>query len=102
MECPTGPPIVRGTRGFRKNRFTPPSMAGIGQSGAVRVWYAYAARFGTVLLGSVYGKTETGNLSDAQKRQLGELYGRFEALLEAWHALTPNERMRRRQRRPKT
>lgn len=79
---PTRPPIVAGTGGLRKLRFSPDSWP-TGKSGALRVLYAHWPEHGIVALIYAYPKSETENITAQEKRQIkamiediGKLLGR--------------------------
>lgn len=64
MLRPKGPPVVEGTGGLRKLRFSPAGAAR-GKSGSHRVCYVYYEEFGIVLLVTAYPKNKKDSLSDA-------------------------------------
>ncbi len=66
---PTRPPIVAGTGGLRKLRFSPDSWP-TGKSGALRVLYACWPEHGVVALVYAYSKSETENISAQEKGQI--------------------------------
>lgn len=72
MANPKGSPVIQGTRGLRKLRFTPEHW-NVGKSGAVRVLYVHFEGFGVVLLCLAFGKGEVENISDAVKEYLNKL-----------------------------
>lgn len=57
MAGPKGHPVVKGTRGLRKMRYSPVSWSK-GKSCALRVCYVYFERFKTIALAIAYGKNE--------------------------------------------
>jgi hypothetical protein len=64
---PKGSPVVQGTGGLRKARFSPTGTPH-GKSGSYRVCYAYYEEFGIVLLATAYPKNKQDDLSsDARK-----------------------------------
>jgi hypothetical protein len=67
MAKPAGNPIIRGTGGLRKIRFSPTGWAR-GKSGALRACYAYFKDYGIVLLVVVYEKNEMDDLSPAGRK----------------------------------
>lgn len=66
---PTRPPIVAGTGGLRKLRFSPDSWP-TGKSGALRVLFACWPDHGIIALIYAYPKSETENISAQEKRQI--------------------------------
>ena len=67
MSAPGGPPVLPGTGGLRKVRFSPEGWEA-GKSGAIRVCYVYFPDHRTVLLVIAYGKNEKDDLADAEKQ----------------------------------
>ncbi|MGH7194726.1 MAG: hypothetical protein ACREJM_14500 [Candidatus Saccharimonadales bacterium] len=92
MRAPTSGPVIRGTSGLRKLRFSPPSWR-IGKSGALRVAYVYFADFGVVLLAAVYPKNVKADLTAAEKARINVAIERIVTQLE--------ENLRRREQRRK-
>lgn len=66
MSDPAGSPIVKGTGGLRKLRFSPPE-ANTGKSGGYRVCYVYFEEHGIVYLVYVYNKHEKDDLDAEEK-----------------------------------
>ncbi len=66
MADPSGPPVISGTGGLRKLRFSPPESHS-GKSGAIRVCYVFYEEYCLVLLVTAYAKSEQGNLSASEK-----------------------------------
>lgn len=66
MSNPKGAPVIEGTGGLRKVRFTSRRMQR-GKSGAVRVCYAYFEEHWIVLLVMAYGKNQKDTLSAGEK-----------------------------------
>lgn len=62
-------PIVRGTGGLRKIRFSPP-RSHQGKSGGMRVCYAYFCVSGIVLLVEAYSKRRKDDLTAAEKKAI--------------------------------
>lgn len=77
---PKDSPVVKGTTGIRKVRYSPPGW-NIGKSGALRVLYVYFEEFGFVLLLLVYDKHEIDDIADAVKAQLNKLVDEAEVEL---------------------
>jgi hypothetical protein len=78
---PSRPPVIQGTGGLRKIRFTEPG-SGRGKSGAYRVCYAYFPEFGTVALVVIFGKNEKDNLTKADRNAISAVIARYRAELE--------------------
>jgi hypothetical protein len=81
MAGPKAWPVVRGTLGLRKLRFTPERWKS-GKSGGARILYRYFESFGIVLLRLVYGKDEVANISPVVKKYLNKLIREVERELE--------------------
>jgi hypothetical protein len=75
---PARAPVVKGTGGLRKLRFSPEGWP-VGKSGALRVCYVYFEEFGEVLLVLVYAKSERDDLTEAEKAAIRGLIARQEA-----------------------
>jgi phage-related protein len=69
LSGPERHPIIRGTGGLRKIRFTRPSE-GRGKRGAYRACYACFLNNGIVVLAMVYGKNEQSDLTASQRRDI--------------------------------
>lgn len=69
MCAPSGPPVVKGTGGLRKIRFSPPASHR-GKSAGVRVCYALYQEHSIVLLVMAYGKNRKENLTAAEKNEI--------------------------------
>jgi hypothetical protein len=69
---PTRAPVMQGTGGVRKIRFSRPG-SGKGKSGAYRACYGYFPEFGAVVMLTIFGKNEKANLSSRNKKDLSEL-----------------------------
>lgn len=67
MGDPKGSPLIAGTGGLRKRRFSPPRWWR-GKRGALRVCYVYFEQYAIVLLVVVYAKGEKDSLSAREKR----------------------------------
>jgi len=81
MAGPKAWPVIRGTLGLRKLRFTPERWKS-GKSGGARILYRYFEAFGIVLLCLVYGKDEVANISPVVKKYLNKLIREVERELE--------------------
>lgn len=77
---PKDAPVVQGTSGIRKIRYSPPGW-NIGKRGALRVLYVYFEGFGFVLLLLVYDKHEIDDIADTVKAQLNKLVDEAEVEL---------------------
>jgi hypothetical protein len=64
---PTAHPVIPGTNGVRKARW---SRGGMGKRGGMRVIYFYAISAELILLLAAYSKNEKENLSDADKKAI--------------------------------
>lgn len=78
MLDPKGYPVVKGTGGLRKLRFSPDGWPR-GKSGALRVGYVYLAEFRAVILVVVYRKNERDDLSAAVRKAIREFITRIKA-----------------------
>ena len=74
MAGPKVGPVIKGTRGLRKLRFSPPTWK-VGKRGATRVLYVYFEEFFICLLCFVYGKGELDTISETTKAQLNQVIG---------------------------
>ena len=74
-------PVIRGTGGLRKLRFSPPQW-NVGKSGALRVCFVYYAEFGVILLVLVYAKSRQETISEAEKKGLRALVEEYRVELE--------------------
>ena len=63
-------PVVPGTKGVRKARWSRPGM---GKSGGVRLIYYYWMDSNAVVLITVYAKNEKENLTDADKKEIRKI-----------------------------
>jgi hypothetical protein len=68
LAAPGLPPVMRGTGGLRKIRFSP-GRSQRGKSGALRVCYAFFPEFGLVYLCAVFAKSQKANLSATESEQ---------------------------------
>ena len=69
MHDPLRAPVIPGTGGLRKLRFSPPASHQ-GKRGAFRICYAYFAQVSIVLLALIYGKSERDDLTDKEKKAI--------------------------------
>ena len=81
MHNPHAGPVMTGTDGLRKLRFSPKSW-NTGKSHALRVCYVYFEKYGHVLLCLVFRKGELDNLSAAGKQAVNKAIERIEIALE--------------------
>ncbi len=80
MLGPDRAPMVRGTGGLRKLRFSPTKW-NVGKSGALRIGYAYSESRSIIVLVTAYAKHDKANMTAAECRQtkafLRELWKRI-------------------------
>lgn len=76
MARPRGHPIIRGTDGLRKIRFSPSRLAK-GKSGGFRVCYAYFPEVGIVFLFTAYPKSVKADLTAEDRKQIRQLIQRI-------------------------
>jgi hypothetical protein len=69
MLAPQKAPVIAGTGGVRKLRFSPPSW-NRGKSGAIRVLYAVFPDHSVVVLAAAYAKSDRENITLQDKRSL--------------------------------
>lgn len=81
MQDPTQAPVITGTGGLRKLRFSPPSRRQ-GKSGAIRVCYVYFPLYQTILLAMAYGKSQKANLTAREKQGIRHYIAAAERWLE--------------------
>ena len=72
MVHPKGPPVIEGTGGLRKVRFSPTGSPH-GKSGSHRVCYVYYEEFGLVLLVTAYPKNKKDDLSAAARKTIRKM-----------------------------
>lgn len=85
MHAPKDSPVVGGTGGLRKLRYSPPAWHR-GTSGAVRVCYVYFEKYGVILLVIAYGKNVKANLTASEKLGIKQYISRAELELDRLHA----------------
>lgn len=66
MANPQAAPVVSGTDGLRKMRFSPATWS-TGKSGALRICYVYFSEFSQVYLLTAYPKNEKSDLTAEDK-----------------------------------
>jgi hypothetical protein len=84
IEIMAGPrlhPVIPGTRGLRKMRYSPASWRK-GKSGALRVCYVYFERWGAVALLIVYAKHEMDDIPEGMKPAFNVAIDEIETHLE--------------------
>lgn len=69
MASPKGPPVIQGTRGLRKIRFSPPDW-NCGKRGALRVCYLFIEQHSVVVLLLAYPKSEKDGLTSIDKKRI--------------------------------
>jgi hypothetical protein len=69
MSDPKGNPVIQGTGGLRKIRFSPASRP-IGKSGTLRACYVYFQAYALVYLVIVYEKGRKDDLSADEKKTI--------------------------------
>jgi len=70
MTNPEAWPVMTGTGGLRKMRFSPSRMS-TGKSGGIRVCYFVVDDLGRIWLVTLFAKNEKDNLSHAERNALG-------------------------------
>jgi len=76
LKGPTRSPVIKGTGGLRKVRFSG-RKSGRGKSGANRVCYVHLPEFGTIALAAVFGKNEKDDLSPADRQAIAVIIGAY-------------------------
>jgi hypothetical protein len=69
---PNRHPVMEGTGGVRKMRFSP-ARTNVGKSGSHRVCFVYYAEFGVILLLTVYPKSKKDNISAAGRETMRKM-----------------------------
>jgi hypothetical protein len=82
LKDPTRAPVIKGTGGLRKLRFSGRKSAR-GRSGANRVCYVHFPEFGTIALAVVFGKNEKDDLSPADRHVIAAIIRAYRIELEA-------------------
>lgn len=72
MSAPTKFPVIEGTEGLRKIRFSGHKKAR-GKRGSERVCHVFSPEYGTVLLITVFGKNEQDDLTEVGKKAIANL-----------------------------
>src|SRR5437899_2301942 len=81
LKGPSRAPVIQGTGGLRKIRFTDPG-SGRGKRGAYRVCYVVFPVYGTIALVIVIGKTEKDDLTKADCNAIARMVKSYQAELE--------------------
>jgi hypothetical protein len=81
MAAPTSHPVIPGSKGLRKLRFSRPRSR-TGRSGSFRVYYAFFEEYGIVLLMAIIAENERSDLTKADVNALGSVIERAGKLLE--------------------
>jgi hypothetical protein len=76
LEEPTRAPVIKGTGGLRKLRFSG-RKSPRGKSGANRVCYVHFPEFGTIALAVVFGKNEKDDLSAMDRHAIETIIGAY-------------------------
>ena len=87
MLNPSGYPIVKGTGGLRKMRFSPPASK-VGKSGGFRVCYVYFEELGIVYLVYVYPKNEKDELDAGERKVIHDHIRREKLALDRRGTIT--------------
>lgn len=81
MAAPTGAPVMPGTRGLRKMRFSPKRWH-TGKRGGMRACYVYLEEHHQVLLALVYPKTQKDDLTAQDKKRINRVIESIERELD--------------------
>jgi hypothetical protein len=77
---PKGSPVMKGTGGLRKFRFSK-IRSGKGKSGSYRVGYAYFEEYGVIAAIAIYAKSDQADIPAAQRKQIKELIAKLDKWL---------------------
>lgn len=88
IKDPQGSPVISGTGGLRKLRFSPRRSA-TGKRDAMRVCYVYFPIFRRVILTAVYPKNVQDDLSSDEKKVIRDAIGCIEKELLKSHSKSP-------------
>jgi len=83
MADPRVHPVIQGTKGLRKMRYSPVSWSR-GKSGALRVCYVYFERLETIVLVIVYAKNEMDDIPESMKSAFNQVINEMEMGLEGF------------------
>jgi hypothetical protein len=72
MADPMAWPVIAGTHGLRKMRFSPERRAG-GKSGGLRICYFFVDESKRIYLLTAFAKSTQANLSQADRQALGQV-----------------------------
>ena len=81
LEEPTRAPVIKGTGGLRKLRFSGRKSIR-GKSGSNRVCYVHFPEFGTIVLAVVFGKNEKDDLSPTDRRAISAIIRAYREEIE--------------------
>jgi hypothetical protein len=81
MAGPTDHPVIPGSNGLRKLRFSTPKN-NTGKRGAFRVYYSYFEDYGIVLLMAILAKNRQRDLTKADIHALAQVLARAKILLD--------------------
>ncbi len=82
LKEPTRAPVIKGTAGLRKHRFSGRKSTR-GKSGANRVCYVHLPEFGTIALAVVFGKNEKDDLSPVDRHAIAAIIRAYREELAA-------------------
>jgi hypothetical protein len=77
---PKGPPVMKGTGGLRKCRFSKMG-SGRGKSGSYRIGYAYFEKYGVIAAIAIYAKADQADIPAAQRKHIKELIAKLDQWL---------------------
>lgn len=83
MEGPKVVPVIRGTHGLRKMRFSP-KVWNLGKSGALRICYVHFELHHFVLLVDVYNKSDLATLPPAALKAINNEIDQIEDYLNQY------------------
>ena len=81
MSGPADHPVIPGSNGLRKLRFSAPGSHQ-GKRGSYRVYYAYFDAHGIVLLMAIIAKNAQSDLNKADVKALGGVLSRVKTLFD--------------------
>jgi len=81
MANPKAAPVIKGTGGLRKLRYSPRKMS-IGKRGAFRVCYVYFEEHWTIMLVTVYKKGRSDDLDADDKKAIRTIIAEIEKYLD--------------------
>jgi hypothetical protein len=83
MFAPFANPVIAGTGGLRKMRFSSRRIGNKGKRGSFRVCYAYLVKYSAIVLILVYPKAEMDNLTAEDKKAVKLLLSKLEKEFES-------------------